>query len=362
MTQRTRRLVQTQILPTASSEFHQYLAEKQGYVLGLVEFHGDGAAAARSGSPGQLMISTSTGFSRDVPFVRVNLPPGNIRSVTEVWTSSLPVTYGRIGRFNFAVDGENLFGSTSAPDSIDRLERQTEEIYDALFECTRILHYRHPIRIWNFVPNINADDPKGLERYKGFSVGRSVSFQKNSRRKDDEPWFPAGTGIGSFGGDIAVYFLSTAHKNHVHLENPRQVPAYKYPAQYGPKSPSFARATHYDRGEGRFDIYVSGTASVLGSESAHKGDIQKQLDTTFENLEILLGGENLAGHGLKAKTSAADMDWIKVYIRHKEHFEIIQAYCERYFSTKKHIAYLHADLCRHELDVEIEGIVSSSLG
>ena len=71
-------------------------------------------------------------------------------------------------------------------------------------------------------------------------LGRAEAF---SALADRFPQLSAATGIGTLSPGVDVAFLAAKPGRAVHLENPRQTPAYKYPSQYGPKSPSFARAT-----------------------------------------------------------------------------------------------------------------------
>ena len=52
----------------------------------------------------------------------------------------------------------------------------------------------------------------------------------------------AASAVGSLGGELSICFLGSKERG-VHCENPRQLPAYRYPKLYGPRSPSFARAT-----------------------------------------------------------------------------------------------------------------------
>ncbi len=40
--------------------------------------------------------------------------------------------------------------------------------------------------------------------------------------------------------------------------------------------------------------WVSGTASILDSESVHLGDIEKQTEQTIDNIERLISPENFA--------------------------------------------------------------------
>src|SRR5690606_1728933 len=66
----------------------------------------------------------------------------------------------------------------------------------------------------------------------------------------------------------------------------RQVSAYRYPRDYGPQPPSFARAMLAH--QAAVPLLLSGTASVVGHASAHAGNSSAQLAETCANLEHLL--------------------------------------------------------------------------
>jgi chorismatase len=215
--------------------------------------------------------------------------------------------------------------------------------------------------MWNYVSRINEDDVNHMERYKSFSYGRAISFLKNNPVPENLR-FPAATGIGSLAGDLDIYFLASSLPRYIHLENPRQVSAYHYPKQYGPKSPSFARATYYKRGKEIFNMYISGTASVRGYETVHKNDIEKQCQTTFGNIEALISQDNLNKYGVTVPVTINATDNVKVYIRNYEDFPIVKKMCDEFFSSTDSILYLKADICRDDLVVEIEGSYLMNLG
>ena len=71
------------------------------------------------------------------------------------------------------------------------------------------------------------------------------------------------------------------------IENPRQLSASLYPPRYGLRSPMFARAALVPNGRGA-QLLVSGTASIVGHESLHIGDPERQLEETARNFEALV--------------------------------------------------------------------------
>ncbi|WP_394832290.1 AMP-binding protein [Pendulispora rubella] len=291
---------------------------------------------------------------REVPRIYVQMVRPQDESVAEIWYSSNAVRYESTGTTTIAHDGEYLFVATGFTEKGDQLEVQTERLYLETFRLLDRLAYTTICRIWNYVPEVNQDDRNGHERYKVFCSGRSKAFTQYFPEADTE--FSAATGIGSMGGDVGVVFLAKKAGEVIHLENPEQTPAYFYPEQYGPRSPSFARATYARSQVGRgYHIFVSGTASVIGYESVHQGDITRQVETSIDNINTVVSAINLNAYGINSGHGAHSLSSVKVYIRHERDFATVKALCERHCPNRP-IAYLHADICRSDLDVEIEGV------
>lgn len=278
--------------------------------------------------------------------------------IAEVWQSNQPVTRERRGRLSLAWDGFSLFGMLAYPDSDTDLSESVRSAYDEALAVMRELGYPYPYRMWNFLPRINQPDASGLERYRAFCKGRSLAFHEDEGR--DSNFLPAGTCVGILGDSVGLVFLSCKRSNHLHFENPRQVPAYAYPQAYGPKAPSFARATLVPRDHGTGELYVSGTASIIGHQSEHHEDLEKQFQTTLDNFAILLGEENTRRLGISRGFGNEDFDTLKVYVRRPEHMKQVQAMCRQTFPTAA-VLFLEADICREELLLEIEGVVKVPL-
>ena len=296
---------------------------------------------------------------REVPRIDVQMVRPQDESVAEIWYSSGAVRYESAGMASIAHDGEYIFVATGFTERGD-LEPRTERLYLDTFHLLDRLAYNAICRIWNYVPGVNQADPDGKERYKVFCSGRSKAFTTYFRHADPE--FPAATGIGSMGGDVGVVFLAKRAGEVIHLENPVQTPAYYYPEDYGPRSPSFARATYARSQSGpSYHMFVSGTASVIGYESVHQGDITRQVETSIENINTVVSAINLSAYGISGGHGADSLSAVKVYIRHESDFAAVKTLCERHFSSRP-IAYLHADICRSDLDVEIEGVAHGEVG
>ncbi|WP_257902765.1 FkbO/Hyg5 family chorismatase [Saccharothrix obliqua] len=286
------------------------------------------------------------------PAVTLHTAANPDQSFHEIWTSTRPVRTGRYKNLVYGHDGETLFCAADLPDA-DRFRDDVRETYLALVELARDLGY-HLFRVWNHVAGINADNADGLERYRDFCQGRAEALEDAT--KDWITDLPAASGVGALGGGVVVYCLASRTRRPVHFENPRQVPAYRYPRQYGPRSPSFARASLVPGTTGPADglLYVSGTASVVGHETAFPGDLKRQCRTTVENLDHLL---KHVGEQTNTSIGLGDFRFAKVYVRHDADAPFVAEEFRRTFGDNTALQVLSVDICRSDLLVEVEGVV-----
>ncbi len=262
----------------------------------------------------------------------------------EVWSAAGAVRRERSAGIELAAAGDVLFGFTAVPAAEPgELEQRTLDAYTRILSC---VGDRRLYRFWNTVPAIN-DEEDGLERYKLFCRGRSVAFERRFGR-DFPAHLPAASAVGSRGGDLTVAFLAGPGEPE-HRENPRQVAAWAYPPRYGPRSPSFARATRLPAQVGG-GVLISGTASVLGHESMHAGDLGAQVEETARNIEALLA--DAAEPGRRAPA----LELAKVFVKRASDLGAARAAVERRIGAATSALYLEADICRAELLIEIEGV------
>ena len=180
----------------------------------------------------------------------------------EVWTSDQPVTTLQKNGCSFAMSGDVLAGAISLDEKAGAtLDVTTELAYRQLLHHTRELGFPYLWRVWNFFPDINEEET-GLERYRRFCVGRYQALEASLQNFPSA--LPAGTAVGTRSGPLQIYFLAGAHPA-THLGNPRQMNAYEYPKDYGPQSPSFARATFCSSESGP-QLFIAGTASAWDTE------------------------------------------------------------------------------------------------
>ncbi len=229
-----------------------------------------------------------------------------------------------------------------SPDDCFNITDSAEKAYIALMSHLIEAGYPNPIRLWNFIPDINLGEGD-REAYKQFCTGRLKAFNRIGILPDA---FPAASALGHHSRGAVIYALATPESG-VHYENPKQRSADHYPRQYGPSSPSFARATSVEIGREHW-AFISGTASILGHETQSPGDIHQQLEVTLSNID------HLAEH-IHQDTRA--FNGIRVYLRHEEDLEVSKKALEQHFPNCE-ITYTKADICRANLLVEIEAALA----
>ncbi|WP_331739250.1 FkbO/Hyg5 family chorismatase (plasmid) [Streptomyces sp. NBC_00637] len=290
---------------------------------------------------------------RGSPRLDVHMVAQDATPFTEVWVTDRPVRCGLQDNLVYAEDGQHFFCAVRvAPSGVYRDAVHTA--YGTAFRLAAQRGYTELFRMWNLVGDITGDNAEGTEIYQDFCTGRARAFDDWSDHFDG---LPAATGIGSLGAGVDLYFLACRPGRATHVENPRQTPAYRYPDRYGAAPPSFARATHLTSdGYGPSTLYVSGTASILGDDTVHPGDVERQLDVALANIETLVSRENLREHGLDDGYALAALDCVKVYVRDAEHLPAVRAACAGVFSDDADVAFFNVGICRPDLLVEIEGI------
>ncbi|WP_312319953.1 pteridine-dependent deoxygenase [Stenotrophomonas sp.] len=265
----------------------------------------------------------------------------------EIWQGAAPVQTGMDGTVRWSHDGSVLFGAIEIEEPGSDIEAAAADAYATLSTFLTKCGFPHLLRMWNYLDAVTEGEGDA-ERYRRFCVGRVRGL-----RTLDEAALPAATCIGRFDGvrRLQVYWLS-AREAGTPLENPRQVSAFRYPRQYGPQSPSFSRALLPPPATG-LPLLQSGTAAIVGHVSQHVGALDEQLHETLTNLQSLIDAARLQRPNLPAQLGAESV--LKVYVRRAEDVPAIAVAMERLPGTPPHVV-LHAEVCRAELLVEIEGM------
>lgn len=281
--------------------------------------------------------------------ITVGLPQLGPSSLVELWTSETPVVSGTLGRVSYSKNDHVMLGHISVDErDFHGMEEASREAYKDFLPSAHEMGFPHYLRIWNYIPDINSEE-NGVERYKRFCVGRRAGLEKF---EFPEHMLPAASGVGSSSGRFLIYFLAGRDAG-IQMENPRQVSAFHYPAQYGPKTPAFSRAMVKNWGPGKH-LYISGTASIVGHESKHGDNVLAQLTESLRNMGKLVRSARRE-HGLPIHT-LSELSQIKVYIRDVQDYPAIRHLIHEQLGAAVPMIYLGGDLCRKNLLVEVEGL------
>jgi len=256
---------------------------------------------------------------------------------------------------------EIAFSGIQAMDILT-FQQTVADAYRTIFDQLASLPTPHPIRFWAFVPNIHADLGAGLDRYMAFNAGRFAAYSAwCGGREALGRSVATGSAVGLDGDRLELHCLASCEPG-TPVENPRQIPAYRYSRRYGPLPPCFARATSAEgREPGRRRLLVGGTASIRGEDSLYVGDVREQTLETLRNLASLVrsavGAAEATGDGLDDLGAWLSRFYeLRVYRPRPETTGAILEILNRCFAGVGRIELLQAELCRAELLVELEGV------
>jgi chorismate lyase / 3-hydroxybenzoate synthase len=269
--------------------------------------------------------------------------------LVEQWISNHTVHRWHDDTVSVAQDGQLLMGAIQV-DAVEPIDSAAQRAYEKLFEVLDRCEYPFLWRAWNYIPNINQND-NGIERYQLFNSGRQQGFA--ARRRATEGHVPAACALGTAYGPLSIGFLA-GRTQTIPIENPRQVSAFHYPKQYGAKAPTFARAALAQL-PGQELFLLSGTASIMGHQTLHLGDVVAQTQETLRNIDAVLE----QGNRQRTRTEPYVLEdfHLRVYVRHVTDYPSIARVLKvRLGPNATRIPiYLQMDICRSDLLVEIEG-------
>ena len=308
-----------------------------GNILGIIEY-------------GETAVFADDADLKFLPYQFIQVENIN-ENFCEVWYTPELVYYRNISSCRIG-EGENFcFRTVTLEDETEGHQEKARNAYKQIFSELNLNTY-HVVRFWNYIPRIN-DMGDVQERYKEFCAGREEAFLEFYHKNGSV--YPAATGVGTYGKDLCLSLLAVHKKaKRCNIENPNQVPAYCYPRQFGASSPKFSRAA-YVESECEKMLLISGTASIIGTESVYIGDVVMQTNTTIDNIKILFDEKNLKKYAIDYWEIKTNLEYLKVYIKNWDDFPIIKQICENSFEKEK-ILYLQSDICRTELLVEMEGV------
>jgi chorismate lyase / 3-hydroxybenzoate synthase len=283
----------------------------------------------------------------DFPYAWVDMPVLNGETTFEVWTSAEPVVRENADGIASSRNRDTLFGCLQIA-ADDSLEAASYRAYSRIFDFIDQRGYAHLLRVWQYIPDINAV-AGGVERYRSFNAGRHEAFRAKGRVIGEDT--PAACALGNRGGVLTVYFLA-ARQAGQSVDNPRQISAYRYPPEYGVRSPTFSRAMLM-RTPGHPLLFISGTASIVGHETQHVGDAAAQARETVTNILAVIRQARLAGLDRACFTGNL---LLKVYVRDAAYIAVMHKHLAQAFGSAIEVLYLQADICRSDLLLEVEAV------
>ncbi|HEU0198777.1 MAG TPA: hypothetical protein VFQ88_16375, partial [Nevskiaceae bacterium] len=228
------------------------------------------------------------------------------------------------------------------------LESAVADVYGRVLEALRRTGFGYPLRVWNYLSAIN-DGVGDAERYRRFCVGRYRALPVIA---GIERLLPAATAIGGPPDSGLTLYVLAARKPGLQIENPRQLSAYRYPRDYGQRSPSFSRATAASWRDGD-SLFVSGTASILGHRTVHAGDVRAQLRQAFANIYAVR-----VQAARQTRRGPLPLRRCTVYVRHAEEVALLLDLLRDYLGMVQP-RILIGDVCRRDLSVEVEAVCDS---
>ncbi len=307
---------------------------------------GAGAGAARPGWP--------------VQRISAPLPGSTATVIAETWRAATALATGSSEGIAWRRAGDLLYGVLELDEAAfagdatrPPLQAASAEAYRRIFRLLDAQGLSQLWRVWNYLADINVVT-HGLERYRQFNIGRQDAFLDSHRGATGN--VPAACAIGLAGGPLSVAFLAGVTPA-LAVENPRQVSAYLYPVDYGPRSPTFSRAA-LARLPGQEILFISGTASIVGHRTVHAGDASAQCRETVANIAAVVAAANRENRS--APFVPGDLAY-RVYLRHAADFPAIRATLAQLLGAAD-IVYVQADICRADLLLEIEACASHNLG
>ena len=305
-------------------------------------------------------LAEGAAASLDAPTIRVPMAvlgeTDASDAACEVWLGGAAAHLAQHKAIRYRHNGSALFGviqlDESTPDDTQSspLQHTTERAYRQIFELLDALGYPFVFRFWNYMADINGHS-HGLERYRQFNLGRQQAFISSAR--DVAGNVPAACALGASNGPLTIAFLAGQTPPQP-IENPRQLSAYDYPQDYGPRSPTFSRASLVRVGTEDL-LFVSGTASIVGHSTMHPSDVQAQTHETLANIEAIIQAANAQA---RQPLFTLGTLFYRVYVRHGADLAAIQAVMQTHIKVPFQAIFLQADVCRPDLLIEIEASAS----
>ncbi len=249
-------------------------------------------------------------------------------------------------------------GETNAPyeNTLGVLKEAQKGFASAGFDFGQV------VRTWYYIGDILGAEA-GESRYDGVNRARNEVYKD---KWPDLTLSPASTGIGMatrrIGFEAIALRADTPQSGLVTwVNNPLQIAPSEYEIEVdSSRKPSFSRAAAVRLGDAVI-LFISGTASIRGSDVVFPGDPESQTRTTLENIATLIGRDNLAAHcGLQEGATFEDLQQFRIYVKREQDVDIVRDTCNAMVPDVP-CAYLIGDICRPECLMEMEAVIAFKL-
>jgi len=290
--------------------------------------------------------------SQHAAIVSPGLQPINHDDLYECWWYKGDIEYTTCADVRIAQCADYTVAILQQPNSAtEDMQAGAFAAYHRLLGAVQAEKHGHLVKIWNYFSGINHGEGDA-EKYRQFSLGRASAFDELGVQDEI---VPTGTAIGCVHDcDLSIIALLT-NSDFQSTENPRQLSAYRYPRQYGPRSPKFSRGGRVFSGD--HDLFViSGTAAIIGHESVFPYESGPQASETLNNLDHL--ADALSNLSSEDRRLVLDEELVlRVYLREKKDMDIVAEQLKDVFGDiEPNLVFLNADICRRELMIEIDGV------
>jgi enamine deaminase RidA (YjgF/YER057c/UK114 family) len=324
----------------------------------------------------------------EYPKLYIAQPPANQKKIAiEISAIILPVSeysyeffnkgYGSFYKLKMGNDIE-IYGSIYDNDSTKtNVYLQSSNCFKFVQDVLEInnLDFKNIVRQWAYIGNLNDFnilDNSEMENYQMFNLART-EYYKNCNWENG---YPSATAIGANIDGCSIEFIATNEiqdKLIIPLHNPRQFDAHKYSEKFQSivstkiesNIPTKMKNTpKFERGKvvitnDSMDIYISGTAAIIGEDSI-ANDIQQQTKITLDNIAQLSSKSNLYEHGIDIESELPQFSSVRAYIKHSKDVGTVEEMCRNFFGDIPILCVI-ADVCRKELLVEIEAVMSCEI-
>jgi hypothetical protein len=308
-------------------------------------------------------------FGFDVPHIIVAQSPNNARIAFEILFIEGNFQTVNFGKSYKLIERDNLleFYATSSVYN-GTIYESSGIAFNELFNLLKRFRIsaENIVRQWNYIEDIYFHDNMN-QNYQDFNELRAKYYSS-------EKWkygYPAATGIGTATGCVGISLIAVKNSEGagiISLMNPNQKDAHSYSGKVligwneDKSTPKFERGKVVINSK-NMDIYVSGTASIIGEETIGDNSIALQTKTTINNIFKLIGIDNLENQipqQFHSRFNNIDLQKsfsnVRVYVKNDSDIESAEIICRESFGNVPMI-FLRADICRANLLVEIEGSI-----